>query len=233
MDLFAPLRRGAGLTQTLAGGALKLTAATPRLVVTLVRRGPVVAAEETLGVVEDAVVRAAPGARDAQDDARAAAEELRRRPPADATGDAAARQGDVPAARPEPTSAAGASGGVGGTFDAPGDAGAVGAPDPTAVDLATGATGVTQGERGFNDMGAPTRAADQGFADDEVVHSFGDPEDPSASVVVQEPWEGYDRMTANEIVARLREADASTRGVVALYEQARKGRKRVLEVARA
>ncbi len=233
MDPFTPLRFGVGLTQTLAGGAFRLVAATPRLVTVFLQRGPIAAAEETLSVVEDVVVNATPGADRAREEAREAARDRAVRPPAESVADAAGRQGDVPAARPEPTSAAGASGGVGGTLDAPGDAAAAGSPDPTAVDLATGATGVRQGERRANDMAPPTRAADQGFDDDAVVYSFGDPDEPSATVGVDEPWEGYAGMTVGDVLARLRDADETTKAVVLLYEQRHKNRKRVLGAARA
>jgi len=52
------------------------------------------------------------------------------------------------------------------------------------------------------------------------------PADPT--VHVGAPWEGYDRMRAADIVARLRSADAATRAVVRLYEQQGKARSSVL-----
>jgi hypothetical protein len=47
-------------------------------------------------------------------------------------------------------------------------------------------------------------------------------------VHVDAPWEGYDRMRAADIVARLRAADDATRAVVRLYEQQGKARSSVL-----
>ena len=57
----------------------------------------------------------------------------------------------------------------------------------------------------------------------------GDPGEPGPEVRVEgEPWPGYEALRAPEIVARLGEADASTRAAVRLYEQSHKQRKTVL-----
>jgi hypothetical protein len=50
-------------------------------------------------------------------------------------------------------------------------------------------------------------------------------------VHVDEPWEGYDRMTAAAIRGRLRMEGAAVAGTVRLYEAAHKGRSSVLEEA--
>jgi hypothetical protein len=65
----------------------------------------------------------------------------------------------------------------------------------------------------------------------EVVESFGEPNDVRGTIVIDEPWPGYDGDTAGAIVERLRGADGATKGVVALYERANKGRKTVLKAA--
>jgi hypothetical protein len=57
-------------------------------------------------------------------------------------------------APPEPTSAAGASGGIAGTADAPGDAAAVSAPDPTAAVVSAEQRTAPQGERKPSDVKA-------------------------------------------------------------------------------
>jgi hypothetical protein len=65
----------------------------------------------------------------------------------------------------------------------------------------------------------------------EVVESFGEPDEVGATLTIAEPWPGYDADTAGAIVARLRGADGATKGVVALYEGANKGRKTILKAA--
>jgi hypothetical protein len=65
----------------------------------------------------------------------------------------------------------------------------------------------------------------------EPVESFGEPDDVRGTIVIDEPWPGYDGDTAGSIVARLKDADGATKGVVALYERANKGRKTVLKAA--
>jgi hypothetical protein len=49
-----------------------------------------------------------------------------------------------------------------------------------------------------------------------------------AEVHVDEPWEGYARMTASQVVGRLTGADAATKAVVRLYESSHRNRKTVL-----
>ncbi len=225
MDLLAPLRFGVGLSQSLAFGAFRLALTGPRLVTTLVNRGPSAAVEEVRDTFEDAAVNGAPGAREAREAAVRDATELAARPLAEDTGAAASRAGDVPAARPEPTTAARASGGVGGTLDADGDAGRAGAPDPTG-DVPT----IPQGERRAVDLAPPTREKTEDDTD-EVVFSFGDPDTPGAALAVQEPWDGYAQAKVGDVLARLEGADDATRAVVRLYEQSHKKRKRVLAAA--
>ncbi|HEX8120319.1 MAG TPA: hypothetical protein VF549_03545 [Solirubrobacteraceae bacterium] len=125
---------------------------------------------------------------------------------------------------PEPTSAAGASRGVGGTADAPRAAAAVDAPDPTAPSI-------PRGERKPTAVDVPTpesrfKRADAG-EEDEVVETEGAAA-PGATLRVDAPFDGYDKLRAPEIVARVRESDAATKAVVRLYEQTHKKRKSVL-----
>ena len=63
------------------------------------------------------------------------------------------------------------------------------------------------------------------------VADRGAEEGAGAEVHVDEPWEGYDRMTAAAIKGRLRMEGAAVAGTVRLYEAAHKGRSSVLEEA--
>jgi hypothetical protein len=59
----------------------------------------------------------------------------------------------------------------------------------------------------------------------------GDPEGPGPTVHVAPPWDGYDGMTAQQIVARLKQADDAEAAVVALYEASHKNRATVVAAA--
>jgi hypothetical protein len=63
------------------------------------------------------------------------------------------------------------------------------------------------------------------------VADRGAEEGAGAEVHVDEPWEGYDRMTATAIKGRLRMEGGAVAGTVRLYEAAHKGRSSVLEEA--
>jgi hypothetical protein len=131
---------------------------------------------------------------------------------------------ETTAAPPEPTSAAGASGGIAGTAAAPGDAAAAGAPDPTTPSI-------PRGERKPTDVAPPPaedrfkRDSDQ--VEDELVETEGAAA-PSATLRVGEPFQGYDKLKAPEIVARVRESDDAVKAVVRLYESTHKKRKSIL-----
>jgi hypothetical protein len=56
----------------------------------------------------------------------------------------------------------------------------------------------------------------------------GGPGGVGAEVRIDEPWDGYARMTAPEVVERLVGADEATRAVVRLYEAANRNRATVL-----
>jgi hypothetical protein len=122
-------------------------------------------------------------------------------------------------APPEPTSAAGASGGIAGTTAAPGDA-----PDPTAPSI-------PRGERKPTAPAPPPAEErfkrDSDDDEDELVETEGAAA-PSATIRVDEPFNGYDKLKAPEIVARVRESDDATKAVVRLYEQTHKKRKSIL-----
>jgi hypothetical protein len=67
-----------------------------------------------------------------------------------------------------------------------------------------------------------------------VVAEFaerGAEEGAGAQVELAEPWEGYDRMQADDVIARLDESSIETLAAVALYERGRDGRTSVLEEA--
>ena len=51
---------------------------------------------------------------------------------------------------------------------------------------------------------------------------------PGANLRVDEPFAGYDKLRAPEVVERVRAADAATKAVVRLYESTHKKRKSVL-----
>jgi hypothetical protein len=65
----------------------------------------------------------------------------------------------------------------------------------------------------------------------ELVAESADPDaaDPgTAEVHVAEPWDGYRRMKADEIIARIGDATAEELAVIELYEQTHRARKTVL-----
>jgi hypothetical protein len=66
---------------------------------------------------------------------------------------------------------------------------------------------------------------------DEAVASFGPAGDPSPTLNVQAPWDGYDGQPAAEIVKRVRAGDEATKAVVLLYEQGHKARASVIRAA--
>jgi hypothetical protein len=67
-----------------------------------------------------------------------------------------------------------------------------------------------------------------------VVESSADPgaeDGAGAAVRIQEPWNGYGRMTANDVIARLVVASAEELAAVALYERAHRDRRTVVSAA--
>jgi hypothetical protein len=59
----------------------------------------------------------------------------------------------------------------------------------------------------------------------------GDPDGPGPTIHVDPPWEGYDGMTASQIIERLQTADAAEAAVVALYEASHRDRATVVRAA--
>lgn len=57
----------------------------------------------------------------------------------------------------------------------------------------------------------------------------GAEEGAGADVTVLEPWEGYARMTASDVIARTSEASAAELAAVRLYESSHRGRQTVLD----
>ena len=71
-------------------------------------------------------------------------------------------------------------------------------------------------------------------SEEELVESVaerGAEDGAGAEIEVHEPWDGYDAMTAADILDRLTGAPAAAAGLVELYERSHKGRKTVLEAA--
>ncbi|MBJ7329612.1 MAG: hypothetical protein JHC95_06930 [Solirubrobacteraceae bacterium] len=64
-----------------------------------------------------------------------------------------------------------------------------------------------------------------------LVASDGPAEGAGAEVHVEEPWAGYAKMTAADVVDRLTVADPAAKAVVRLYEQQHKARETVLAAA--
>jgi hypothetical protein len=64
----------------------------------------------------------------------------------------------------------------------------------------------------------------------ELVESEGSAS-PGGDLRVAEPWPGYAKLRAAEIVDRLSGADAATRAVVKLYETTHRNRRSVVEAA--
>jgi hypothetical protein len=54
---------------------------------------------------------------------------------------------------------------------------------------------------------------------------------PGPEIEIDEPWEGYARMTAAEIRGRLASEPTAVAGLVEIYERANKGRKQVIEAS--
>jgi hypothetical protein len=64
-----------------------------------------------------------------------------------------------------------------------------------------------------------------------LVDEFAEPgaeEGAGPEVHVDEPWDGYERMNATDIIARLAQCDAAELAAVSLYESGHKGRHTVL-----
>jgi hypothetical protein len=84
-------------------------------------------------------------------------------------------------------------------------------------------------------------ASDEAPAEPEPIHVSEEPElveeiaEPGAedgagaALHVQEPWEGYRELNADEVIARLGRSDAAELAAIQLYEREHKGRTTVLQ----
>lgn len=223
MDLFSPVRLGLQMTTS----AARLAVGAPRTIATLLgHRGEETA--DPAGVPS----REGVGTVVAEPSGAARGGTGRRAPSPRATPGRAATSPDgtveTTKGPPEPTSAAGASGGVAGTADAPGDAEAVAAPDPTAAEARAGQRTAPQGERRPSDVRAVPQPRERTRVEKDVLVETEGSASPHATIRIDAPWAGYDQMKAGDIVSRLGTADATVKAVVRLYEQNGKQRKSVL-----
>jgi hypothetical protein len=80
----------------------------------------------------------------------------------------------------------------------------------------------------------PPEPREPEHVDEEVVPvaEFAEPgaeDGAGAEIEVDEPWDGYDRLTAAEVQRALADASVEALGVVRLYESTHRGRPSVLE----
>jgi hypothetical protein len=67
-----------------------------------------------------------------------------------------------------------------------------------------------------------------------IVHEAADPgaeDGAGAQITVAEPWQGYDRLGARDVIDRLSTAPPAVLAAVELYEAGKRRRKTVLEAA--
>ncbi len=77
-------------------------------------------------------------------------------------------------------------------------------------------------------------AAEVAQEPDEVVAEFAEPgaeDGAGAQIDVEAPWEGYDDMAAQAVVARIAQSEPAELAVLQLYEGTHKGRRTVLAAA--
>ena len=238
MDLFAPARRVAGLGLGVATTGFRLATAAPRIAAGLLglHNDDDSSASDDGARFATATAPPSPGSA-AGSGTAAPPRPARTAPPRPAT--------KAPA---EPTSAAGASGGVAGTMDAPGAAAASGAPDPTAATTTRRQRPAPGGERRAVDVAPEPKPArhlpeitkgeagriraqereDEANADEDAAMSLGTAT-PGATLRVDAPWEGYEKMRAPDIVTRLKASDDTVKAIVRLYEGTHKKRKSILD----
>jgi hypothetical protein len=138
---------------------------------------------------------------------------------------------EITSGPPDPTSAAGASGGVAGTAEAPTDAATAGAPDPTAATTQEARPVAPTRERTRNQTQTAPAGRRKTVDDTPTLAETEGAATPSAQIHVDAPWAGYDEMKAADVVDRLKAADDAQKAVVRLYEQQHKKRKSVLNAA--
>jgi hypothetical protein len=230
MDLFSPLRFGVQVTTEV----VKLATAVPRAILHSVvggdQNGHGDRFTPTAHQVGTPLHDGAPAPSPAPSGPARGATGRRPPSPRAARGRATSPDGsiEVTGPPPEPTAAAGASGGVAGTADAPEDAAAAGAPDPTAASAATPRPVAPPRERTQNQVRATPVPREKTLDDRPVLAETEGAATPGAEIHVDAPWDGYDDMKAAEIVNRVKGADASVKAVVRLYEGQHKKRKSIL-----
>ena len=262
MDLFAPARRAVGLGLGVATTGFRLATAAPRIAAGLLGLHH----DDSSSSGDDARFATAPPRSGSSASSGTATADRPGRPaaPGQAPGGTGRRTPSRNAspgrasltdagvgttkAPPEPTSAAGASGGVAGTMDAPGAAAAAGAPDPTAATTTRRQRPAPGGERRAVDVAPEPKPArhlpeitkgeagriraqereDEANADENAAMSLGTAT-PGATLRVDAPWEGYDKMRAPDIVTRLKASDDTVKAIVRLYEGTHKKRKSILD----
>jgi hypothetical protein len=77
----------------------------------------------------------------------------------------------------------------------------------------------------------PDRSPEHVSREPVLVEEFAEPgaeDGAGAEVRVDEPWDGYAKLSAREVIARVREADLAELITVNLYENAHRGRQTVL-----
>jgi hypothetical protein len=244
MDLFAPARAAVGLGFGVATTGFRLASAAPRIAAGLLglTNNDSSADDGARFSNPPGASRPEPPAGAGTATATAPRRPARRTPP---------RRAGTPAttkAPAEPTSAAGASGGVAGTMDAPGAAATAGAPDPTAASSTRRQRPAPGGERRAVDVAPEPKPArhlpemtkgevgrireqereDEANADERAAASAGSAA-PGPTLRVDAPWEGYDKMRAPDIVTRLSAADDTVKAIVRLYEGTHKNRRSILD----
>lgn len=227
MDLFSPLRLGFRVTTT----AAKVATIVPRAILQNLTGHDDPQQESTARRVGTPLDNGGPAPAPAPSGPARGGTGRRPTSPRAARGRATSTDGSVEVQKgpPEPTSAAGASGGVAGTVDAPGDAAVAGAPDPTAATSERDAPIAPQGERKPTDTRATPIPREKTIDDTPVLAETEGSASPSAQIRIDAPWEGYDDMKAPQIVSRVRGEDATVKAVVRLYEGSHRKRKSILE----
>jgi hypothetical protein len=85
---------------------------------------------------------------------------------------------------------------------------------------------------GLREQRTPPPQAPHVSEEPELVREEAEPgaeEGAGPRLVVQEPWEGYARMSARDVIARLAGATAAELAAVSLYESANRSRQTVLD----
>jgi hypothetical protein len=106
-------------------------------------------------------------------------------------------------------------------------------PAPTPATAPTAAPVPTPAPAPASGPPAPAPAPAPEHVDREAVvvaesADTGAADGAGAQIRIDEPWEGYSRLTAKDVTAQLATADAATLAVVRLYEAANRNRRTVL-----